>query len=168
MSEKASWKLCKGTGFHEVDNLLCLLKTRLRHHGCDVQHFYTDNCCHWRAKLNSIFQGCALKLDPFHAIQRVTSKIPKRGKRGSPSHRLRSRVAKDFRLYLGEAGDHGKERTMPTTSQECMVGNTERFKKQREGVEYEGTTLIPQSTIQAIDKLLIHYWFIWYSTILWN
>ena len=82
-----SWKLCKGTGFYNVQDLLISLKERLNNQGCLISYFYVDNCCQWRQKLNSVFDGVPVKLDPFRAIKRVTSKIPK--KRGnSPFQRL--------------------------------------------------------------------------------
>ena len=82
-----SWKLCKGTGFYNVQDLLISLKERLNNQGCLISYFYVDNCCQWRQKLNSVFDGVPGKLDPFRAIKRVTSKIPK--KRGnSPFQRL--------------------------------------------------------------------------------
>ena len=94
-----SWKLCKGTGFHNVKDLLISLKERLNNQGCLISYFYVDNCCQWRQKLNSVFDGVPVKLDPFYAIQRVTSKIPK--KRGnSPFQRLRAQMIQDFKLIL--------------------------------------------------------------------
>ena len=85
-----AWKLCKGTAFDKVEDLLTSLKDRLATKGCAVNHFYIDNCCQWRHKLNSVFHGVFIKLNPFHAIQRVVTKIPKKGGCG-PLHKLRTK-----------------------------------------------------------------------------
>ena len=63
-----SWKLCKGTAFHGVEDLLKQLHCRLSGQGCSIDYFFLDNCCQWRGKLNTIFDSSAVKLDPFHAI----------------------------------------------------------------------------------------------------
>ena len=39
-----AWKLCKGTAFDKVKDLLTSLKDRLASKGCVVNHFYIDNC----------------------------------------------------------------------------------------------------------------------------
>ena len=45
-----AWKLCKGTAFDKVQDMLTRLKDRLASKGCVVNHFYIDNCCQWRHK----------------------------------------------------------------------------------------------------------------------
>ena len=37
-----------------------------------------DNCCQWRNKLKSVFQHATVKLDLFHAVQRISKHIPMR------------------------------------------------------------------------------------------
>lgn len=121
-----SWKLCKGTGFHNVQDLLISLNERLNNQGCLISHFYVDNCCQWRQKLNSVFDGVPVKLDPFHALQRVTSKIPK--KRGnSPFQRLRAQMVQDFKLILRQPSDIGKQRTKSTPSELVIEQNIQNF-----------------------------------------
>ena len=105
-----SWKLCKGTAFHRVKEPLQRLKGRLNGLGCSVDYFLVDNCCQWRSKLNTIFESSAVKLDPFHAIQRFTSKIPKKGIKGSPIRRLRSLIVTDFKLVIRDPIDQGKKK----------------------------------------------------------
>ena len=104
-----SWRLCKGTSFNEVEDLLQQLKDRLGRQGCCISHFFVDNCCHWRAKLNSIFDSSLVLLDPFHGIQRVTSKIPRKGTKGSPLRKLRYNVMTDFKLVLRDPTDWEKK-----------------------------------------------------------
>jgi len=94
------WKLCEGTAFHEVKGPLQHLKGRLNGLGC----------CQWRSKVNTIFESLAVKLDPFHAIQRFTSKIPKKGIKGNPIQRLRSQIVTHFKLVIRDPIDRGKKK----------------------------------------------------------
>lgn len=96
-----AWKLCKGTAFDKVEDLLTSLKDRLATKACVVNHFYIDNCCQWRL---SVFDGVAIKLDPFHAIQRVVTKIPKKGGSG-PLQKLRTQMLHDFKMILRDPTD---------------------------------------------------------------
>jgi len=95
-----SWKPCKGTALDEVEDLLTSLKDRFASKNCVVNHFHIDNCFQWRHKLNFVGDGVSVKLDPFHAIQRVVTKIPKRG--GSkPLQKLCIQMLHDFKLTEG-------------------------------------------------------------------
>ncbi|XP_067025755.1 uncharacterized protein [Acropora muricata] len=150
-----SWKLCKGTGFHNVKDLLISLKVRLNNQGCLISHFYVDNCCQWRQKLNSVFDGVCVKLDPFHAIQRVTSKISK--KRGnSPFQRLRAQMVQDFKLILRQPSHIGKQRTKPTPSALVIEQTIQNFLTKWKSVTYDSANILPQCAIDEIDKLLVH------------
>ena len=71
-----SWKLCEGTKFSSVKNVLKLLKERLDRQGKKPNIFMLDNCCSWRTKVTNVFPNIALKSDSFHAMQRLIKKIP--------------------------------------------------------------------------------------------
>ena len=150
-----AWKLCKGTAFDKVEDLLTSLKDRHATKGCVLNHFYIDNCCQWRHKLNSVFDGVSIKLDPFHAIQRVVTKIPKKGGSG-PLQKLRTQMLHDFKLILRDPTDRGMKRSKPTPSASIIEKNIDNFLIQWKSVEYEGTKVIPQSAINEIEKLLVH------------
>lgn len=84
-----------GVVMSTVEGLLHRLKDRLVTLDYSIGQFHIDNCCQWRAKLQSVFgNDTSVKLDPFHAIQRFTSKIPRKGGRGSALRKLRSRLIK--------------------------------------------------------------------------
>ena len=40
-----SWQLCRGTSFHEVEELLHQLKNILERQRCSIEQVYIDNCC---------------------------------------------------------------------------------------------------------------------------
>ena len=150
-----SWKLCKGTAFHKVEDQLINLKDRLNSQGSTVRHIYVDNCCQWRQKLNSVFHGVSVKLDPFHAIQRVTTKIPKKGGDG-PLRRLRTQIVHDFKFILRDPTDVGPKRNKPTPSEDVIEKNIQNFLRKWKDVRHDDTQLIPQCAINEIDKLLVH------------
>ena len=80
-----AWQLCKGEKFDQIQVMLSRVRKRLEKQGNRPQFFYIDNCCKWRNLLLEIFPNLQVKLDPFHAIQRIVNKIPKRGGLNSSS-----------------------------------------------------------------------------------
>ena len=78
-SDILSWQFTKGTSIDNVRGLLCALNTRLTSDEEKIHGIMVDNCCSVREKLRDIFgQNPAVKLDLFHAIQRIIVQIPKR------------------------------------------------------------------------------------------
>ena len=63
-----------------------------------------------------------MKLDLFHAVQRVVSKIPKRGSKGSIKE-LRRRLKEDLKLVFHDLSDLGTIRTKSTPSKEILLEN---------------------------------------------
>lgn len=61
-----------------------------------------------------------MKLDLFHAVQRVVSKIPKRGSKGSEIKELRRRLKEDLKLVFRDPSDLGTIRTKSTPSKEIL------------------------------------------------
>lgn len=122
-----SWRINKGTSFQGVEDLLHNLKTRLGNQHRSISHFYIDNCCQWRTKLTGIFANSLVLLDPFHTIQRFTSKIQKKGSKGSPLRKLRSLIISDFKLVLRDPTDCRQAQTKPTPPKEVIENNILTF-----------------------------------------
>lgn len=61
-----------------------------------------------------------MKVDLFHAVQRVVSKIPKRGSKGSVIKELRRRLKEDLKLVFRDPSDLGTIRTKSTPSKEIL------------------------------------------------
>ena len=150
-----SWKLCRGTKFISIDGLLKLLKRRLEAQG-KKPTFFLDNCCHWRNKLTSIFPDIAIKLDTFHAIQRVVSKIPKKKGCSEALKQLRRKMIDSFKLIIRDPADKGNKRTMPTPSPEVILNNIESFINQWSTMVHDSVPLLPASAIREIEKLKKH------------
>jgi len=68
------WRLTKSTSFEEIRDLLQLLNDCLDN---PLQTVIVDDCCKVRNQYQSIFPGVVVKLDLFHAAQRVIKTFPK-------------------------------------------------------------------------------------------
>lgn len=123
-SEILGWQLTKGTSLDKVKGLLQGLKLRLAEsslEGCVV-----DNCCTVRKKLQGIFgESINVKLDIFHAIQRIVQKIPKRS--GSVLKNTRRTLLKDLTLCFRQQDDIGSTRKKPTPCPKAMESNIVKF-----------------------------------------
>ena len=66
------------TSIDEVTDLLKNLQSRLKNTWATPGKVFVDNCCQLEQKVNAIFgQDTLVKLDLFHAVQRITSQLPK-------------------------------------------------------------------------------------------
>lgn len=114
MSEKSvilGWQLTKGTSLDKVKGLLQGLELRLAE--SDIEGCVVDNCCTVWKKLEGIFGECInVKLDIFHAVQRIVQKIPKRT--GSVVRNTRRTLLKDLTLCFRQKDDLGSKRKKPT------------------------------------------------------
>ena len=67
-------RLTKSTAFYEIQDLLDKFKCKL-HKG--LERIVVGDCCKGHASYQSIFPGVEVKLDLFHAVQRVTKTLQK-------------------------------------------------------------------------------------------
>ena len=108
MNEKGhvvTWQLTQTQGSENVRRNLEQLHRRLANQGKRVKEFYIDNCCHWRKNLQEVFGSeLAVKLDLFHALNRISTKISKR-------HPFYGRCLQDLRLIFRDTTDVGDTRT---------------------------------------------------------
>ena len=120
-SRIVSWQFTKSTGFDCVKTLLENIHTRSQSQDHSIKVVYVDNCCQWRAKIQSIF-GDQVKvlLDVFHAFQRVSKTISKR-------HPFHAACLQDLKLVFRLPGDYGERRTKPTPKPDDIVNNLEKF-----------------------------------------
>ena len=116
-----SWQFTKSTSLEEVKPLLVALKERIELHEHTPLTVYVDNCCHVRRQLKEIFGNDVLvKLDLFHAVQRITRSMSKH-------HPLFMSCVHDFRMSLRDPVDLGKRRTMHTPDIAVINRNIEQF-----------------------------------------
>ena len=151
------WRLTRGTAFNEVKDMLQLLKNRLDRRNIKPKRICIDNCCQWRHSLQSIFgYDVEINLDLFHATQRVVSKIPKKGKRGSPIKDVRRRLTEDIKSIFRDPSDIASVRSKDTPSIQVLTQNLENFVKKWKDVTCDGERVLTEGAIQELDKLKKH------------
>ena len=148
-----AWQLTKGTSFDHVKTLLNGLKARLDKQGVLVEAIFVDNCCQVRKKVEKVFgQEVPVKLDLFHAISRVTQKIPKR-----PRHFLTNSCVLDFVNVFRKDNDKERERKQETPSSHEMLDNLKRFLFKWKDVKHgEDEDVLTASAVHEIDRLNRH------------
>ena len=143
------WQLTRGTGFSRVKTLLTGIHKRIKNSGVNLEGFSIDNCCAWRLLLQGVFGLLPIKLDSFHAVQRIASKIKKR-------HPLRRQCLDAFRLVFRETGDMEKERKQPTPSREVMLKNLARFLENWKNFAFGGENVLSKQACDELEKLKVH------------
>ena len=133
-----------------VEDVMHALYTRLQRQGVTLQEFYVDNCCALRLKLQTIF-GSQLKvyLDIFHAVQRISKKIPKR-------HPYHSECIKCLTLVFRHPSDRGPTRTMSTPVTDVLETQLLNFKTSWENLKYNDKPILPPAAVREIQSLLVH------------
>ena len=117
--EVMGWRLTKTTGHSEVKDLLENIKERI---DCSLTYVIVDDCCKEKKLYQSIFgDSVKVKLDLFHAVQRVVRELPEKSDIGS------LKFSKEFRLVFRANEDQGCIRTMATPSPAAIKGNLELF-----------------------------------------
>ena len=145
-----TWRLTKNLKFDNIKDHLVSLHERILMQGKKITEFYIDNCCSWRAKLQDVFENeLCVRLDVFHAVKRISDKIPKR-------HPLRLDCMKDLSLVFRDPLDRGESRMMNTPSPSILVEQLERFLQKWENAEYSGWRVLSSSAIKEANNLKKH------------
>jgi hypothetical protein len=113
------------------------------------QFFITDKCCDDKGKLEEYCgEGISVKLDPFHAVQRVMRTV----KMGDLPKPQRLQFIRDLRMVLRQEKDvsGGLKRQFPTTSAAKIIENIDRL------LEEWKTTKISEDTRNELHKLKGH------------
>ncbi len=157
-SDILGWQLTKGTSITKVKTLLQGLMKRYDDCRMDnqLQGIVVDNCCLLRNSVNEIFgSNIPVKLDIFHAIQRVVKSIPKR--ENNPLIRqLRKQLLKDLRLCFRSADDIGETRKKATPDKTIMENNVLKFVDKWKVEKVEDVDILPQTAVDTLNKLLVH------------
>lgn len=139
------WQLTKGTSFALVRPLLQDLMERSRN---QIKTIYIDDCCKLRAKIKAVFgTAVSVKLDLFHAVQRVTKTISKK-------HAFAQQCVQEFCLVFRYEGDNGQKRLLETPSPETICHLfVRKWENKRDS---EGVCLLKQDTFSALNNLKKH------------
>ena len=114
------WRLTKTQTFAEIEDILFQLKERQEKKGQKMTAVCVDNCCLVKNKYNSIFEGVHVKLDLFHAIQRLTQSA-------SSDHLQYHDMIQAFSLIFREDDDQGKELYKETPKRKVIERNLNTF-----------------------------------------
>ncbi|XP_066918676.1 uncharacterized protein [Clytia hemisphaerica] len=90
-----------------------------------------------------------VKLDLFHAVQRLTKTISKR-------HPFCKDLCNQLTLVFRDKNDTGEERTMPTPNPTQIIENMERFIKNWNTVSYKGWKILQESFFMKWENLKVH------------
>jgi len=100
-----------------------------------------------------IYPNAEIKLDIFHAVQRVTTKVPKSRK----YYLLSSSFINDFKMVLRAEGDSDEDRKMDTHDEAVILRNTEQLQHRWKYVKYEsGDAVLNPDVCHEIEKLKVH------------
>ena len=147
-----AYKLTKGTAISKVQDILNNLKRRLDQQKASCDTIFVDDCCKVRSKLQQIFPNVLVKLDLFHAIQRVTSKVPK-----SKRQYLSSSFINDFKMIFRADADQGEIREMDTPDEQTIMSNLECLTERWKDVHYDnGEAVLNRNVLHEIENLKVH------------
>ena len=145
-----TWKFAASNRFDCVRNELVFLKNRL---DCQEERpdlIIIDNCCTWRNKLCEVFgEHLRVRLDLFHAVQRVTSTIPKRLHSSAP-------CASEFGAIFVHLNDRAGKRQNPTLPPARIMANLEQWLKKWKKIKECGQPLLNEDTFGAVNRLKRH------------
>ena len=107
------WKLTKSEGNAEALSCLKAIKSRVKE---SLLYVITDTCCKSKYLYVSVFGNIEVKLDVFHAVQRLTSCIPQK-------HVHHFHICNKIGLFVRQADDQGEIRQKETAGEIEMEQN---------------------------------------------
>jgi hypothetical protein len=144
------WQLTAGESFEEVRTMFIDIKKRLDRKGTIPKGVFIDDCCKWRAAVNSVFPEVPVRLDLFHAVQRIVKKIPK-------GQKLSKDMANDVGLIFRARNDLGEKRNFDTPKPTILIENLRKFEEKWENPKYKnGTNILSEEIKKEIKKLTVH------------
>ena len=144
------WQLTMGTAYAAIHDGMESLKSRTEQGSRVLKMVIIDNCCMWRRLLQEMFGEHLVKLDVFHAVQRVSKALSKK-------HPYFCNFLQDFRLVFRSKGDNGPQRTKPTPGQEILQTNLDFFLKKWLGIHSDdGKEIMTPAVVKEIDNLRKH------------
>ena len=130
-----------------LEDLHCLSQEQ----GNNIQTVYIDDCCRLGSKIQSIFgTSVAVKLDLFHAIQRLSKTLPKR-------HALYHQCLMDLRQVFRQNGDSGERRMADTPLSEEITKKKKEFcEKWEQMTDSSGKRIWTSASAVAVTNLQKH------------
>ena len=146
--EVVAWQLTNSTSLDEVEQTLSKVKERVDK-GNDIT-LYVDNCCQVRRKLQQIFgTHTAVKLDVFHAVQRITRAMSKK-------HTFYYECIKDLRMVFRYPVDIGTKRTMETPEPSHILSNLDNFVAKWKNLKPDSQKILTDKVMKQVINLRTH------------
>ena len=142
--EVVDWRLTKSTAFQEIDDMLISLSERMRSDEKSISMICIDDCCKNRKKYQAIFPDAEIKLDVFHACQRVVRTLE------SGHILLKTQFGKEFGLIFRQDNDLGERRTKDTPDNVEIEANLNIFLEKWKNVP--SSCLTPE-TLKQVENL---------------
>lgn len=115
-----AWQFTKTTSLDEVKQQLQNLQDCMAQSCLPSCKIFVDDCCSQRRKLQDVFGDAVVKLDIFHAVQRIARKIPKH-------HPFSSECLNDFKMVYRSPTDIAKQRKQCNPCPAIILENLENF-----------------------------------------
>ncbi len=121
MGQVMSWQFTTSQSTNEVRKLLQALHYRSKQQDKMIHSIIIDNCCQWKSFLQDVFgSNVNVKLDVFHAVQRITRTLSKKEK-------YYCQFLSELRMLFRRSGDVGIKRVLSTPETEVIIQNLEGF-----------------------------------------
>ncbi|CAB3984751.1 Hypothetical predicted protein [Paramuricea clavata] len=146
-----SWQLADDTSHDTVIDTFKEINQRLKAKTKTLKEVYVDDCCKVRNKLQCVFGNTvAVKLDLFHAIQRITKKTSKR-------HSLFYDFVGSLKHVFRDSRDLGDARLLSTPNPEKLRNNLDAFVRRWSNVKsHDGKIILTPQVLEEINKLRPH------------
>ena len=145
LGQVVAWRLTKSTAFGEIEDLLVSLGRRNSEKGNKLELVCVDDCCHVANKYHRIFHHATVKLDLFHACQRITRTF-------SRQNALHKDITKDFVQVFRQDDDLGEKRTKNTADKEKIEKNLNSFVDRWSNIPYSPITEATYSEIKNLQE----------------
>lgn len=142
------WQLTKTTAFKELRGVFLWYKTRLQRANKKLELICIDDCCKVRCKYESIFCNTPVKLDLYHACQRICKTV------SHVNHPLAGSFRKEFGIIFRQDNDLGEKRLRKTPSSEKIMLNLNSFINRWDTL---ANSPLLEDTMYEIEKLKTHY-----------
>ena len=133
------WTFTTGVGHEEIRECLNGVKSRTVE---KLLYVLVDDCCSSRKLYEEIFgKYIVVKLDLFHAIQRITNCLPAK-------YIHRQTISRKIRMIFRKVNDRGTERREATDCKENIMSNLEQLVKELDSLGKDRASL----TLPSADE----------------
>lgn len=146
-----TWQFTCGTSLDQVQMVLQGVYECSKQQCQVIDCIYIDDCCKLRNKLEKILGNkVQVKLDVFHAVQRVIQTLSK-------SHSLYQQCVSELHNVFRKDGDISEIRSFDTPLPDVMEGKMNSFsEKWKDACDCESRQLFKPDTNTAIKNIIKH------------